>query len=116
MSKDIKADSGTSSPNLANDCVGGSGFRIVEMDGKFTIERQFEKSKIKWFLFWIVKETKSKVWKRITNTGGECIYLRFSGMVIDTYKDVLPYFESIEEAEKVVQKFINPPQPVYHYR
>lgn len=29
---------------------------------------------------------------------------------------MLPAFDSMEEAERVVQKFINPPNPVYHYR
>lgn len=59
--------------------VSGSGFRIVELDGKFTIEREFEKSDYIWFLIWIIKERKRKVWKRVTNTGEECFRLPILG-------------------------------------
>lgn len=118
MNKELKADSGTSSPTFGNNHVSGSGFRIVELDGKYTIEREFEKSDYTWFLFWIIKEKKRKVWKRVTKTGGECFRLPLlgTGIVLDTYKDMLPALYSMEEAEKAVQMFINPPQPVYHYR
>ena len=58
------------------------------------------------------------MWKRITKDGSECIFRHFSAIqiTIDTYKDILPAFDSIEEAEKAIKKFINPPLPVYHYR
>lgn len=113
-----EADNSQVSPDIGNTNVSGSGFRIVELDGKFTIEREFEKSDYTWFLFWIIKEKKRKVWKRVTKTGGECFRLPLlgTGIVLDTYKDMLPAFDSMEEAERVVQQFINPPQPVYHYR
>lgn len=107
----VSAENGTK-PN-----VSGSGFRIVELDGIFKIERKFRRITKKGYLWWS-KKVEEYVWKDITTYGGECyrIPIYGTGVIIDTYKYKMPEFESLSEAEKALNKLINPPQPVYHYR
>ena len=107
----------TSSRNDGNTLVSGSAFRIVELDGIFKIERRFKKI-IKTGVLWWSKKTEEYVWKDITTYGGECFRIPIygTGIVIDTYDYKMPEFKSLEDAEKALDKLINPPQPVYHYR
>lgn len=104
-------------PNLNKTNVSGSGFRIVELDGVFKIQRRF-RSITQTGCFWWSKKTEEYVWKDITTYGGECFRIPMygTGIVIDTYKYKMPEFKSLEDAEKALDKLINPPQPVYHYR
>lgn len=107
----------TVSPNDSKPLVSGSGFRIVELDGVFKIERKFKRVTKTGYLWWS-KKIEEDVWKEITIYGGECYRLPVygTGIVIDTYKYKMPEFSSLDDAEKALDKLINPPQPVYHYR
>jgi hypothetical protein len=93
-------------------------YRIVEKDGEFTIEKEFEKSEFTWFLFWVIKVKKSKVWRRVTKSGNESLHeiVPGLGILLDTSEDDLPPFKSLVEADIAIKKLINNQQPVYHYR
>ena len=92
-------------------------FRIVELDGRFKIERRFKEITETGY-FWWTKKTETYVWRDITTDGRECYRLGMYniGIVIDNYKYRMPEFNNIEDAEKALNKLLNPPQPVYHYR
>lgn len=90
-------------------------FRIVEFNGTFKIERKFKKITTTGFLR--KKTTETFVWKDITVTGGECYRLSLigTGLVLDTYKNIMPTFKTLEEAKNTINTLINPLKPIYHY-
>lgn len=94
-----------------------SDFRIVELEGVFTIERKFKEVNTTGWLWW-AKKVEKYIWKDITTYGGACYVLPLygTGFVIDTYKDKMREFRNLSEAEQVLDKLINSPKPIYHYR
>jgi hypothetical protein len=112
MTKCVQSPPADAKPN-----VSGSGFRIVELDGVFKIERRFKKVKKSGCLWWSNK-IEEYVWKDITTYGSECFRIPIygTGIVVDTYKHKMPEFTNLEDAETALNKLINPTQPVYHYR
>ena len=115
--KSTTVEANNVNPQLQQCNVSGSGFRIVELDGIFKIERRFKRVTKTGCLWWS-KKVEDYVWKEITIYGGECFRVPMygTGIVIDTYKYKMPEFTTLEEAEKTLTKLINPPKPVYYYR